>query len=118
MTEEDQASKRELQIIPVYELFEEAKKYVKRNIQRSCRWKESSGYMHYKHDPYIISIWEYKFNGTYLGFVLVDYAFKFVKLYDAADNLLKEWRLKQNPKNFKYSTYSTVLEEEKENCQK
>ena len=108
MTEEDQSLKTELHIIAVYELFEEAKKYVKENIQKGCRWNESSGYMHYKHDPYPISLWAYKANGVILGYVLIDYAFMFVKLYDASDNLLKEWRLKYDVKNFKYSHYSTV----------
>ena len=108
MTEEDQALKRELHIIPVYELFEKTKKHVKENIQKECRWKESSGYMHYKHDPYPISLWTYKANSVILGFVLIDYAFMFVKLYDVSDNLLKEWRLKYDAKNFIYSSYSTI----------
>ena len=118
MTEEDQVFTRELHIIAIYELFEEAKEQVKNHIQKGCRWKETNGYKHYTHDVYPTSIWTYKFNSIYLGYVLIDYAFKFVKLYDAADNLLKEWRLKQPAKIFKYSTYSTVLEEEKGKCQK
>ena len=108
MPEEDQASKRELHIIPVYELFEKTKKHVKENIQKGCRWHESTGYKHYTHDAYPTSIWTFKFKGAVLGFALIDYAFMFVKLYDASDNLLKEWRLKYDVKNFKYSHYSTV----------